>query len=216
MSVSKKIMMGLMAVATVGLISTVAQAAAITGSSANIDLIAAPADVSGGALESDSLFRVFQEQTLTISNLAVQTVTVGENLATATGGTVTGAVTSFFVHFDRIGGQDGGSAGASNAFLEFDGDILGVIWQASALAATDGLLGLGGTTYTPASIRGYEAADTLIFSSLGRVDFSALVDNAKVDSFRVLVADPIYEPGIFAILGFGVIGLGLARRKRAA
>jgi len=215
-NVSKKLTTGLLAVMTAGILSTTVHAAAITGSSANVDLIAAPADVSGGALESDTLFRVFEEKTTTVSGLAVQTASVGETLVTATGGSVSAAVTSFFVHFDRVGGQDAGSAGILDAFLEFDGDIVGIIWQAGDLVATDSLLGLAGTTYTPASIRGYEAADSLIFSSLNRVDFSALVDNAKVDSFRVLVADAIPEPGAIAIFGLGLAGLVYTRRKRTA
>lgn len=219
MGISKNFVAGLMVAATTGFLSTGVQAAAITASSANVQIISLPTDVSGGdpngALESDSFFRVFEENTTTVSGLAVNTVTVGETIGTATGGTVSGQVTSFFVHFDPIGNVDL-PVGLLGGSLTFDGPILGIIWDRVALTNTDATLGLSGTTYTPAAFRGYESADTLNFTSANAIDFATVVDAKKVDSFRVLVGTQIPEPGMLAIFGLGLAGLGYARRKRAA
>lgn len=194
----------------IGLAGT-AHAAAITGSSANVQVVVAPADVSGGGpLESNSFFTVFEEQTVALSGYGANTVTVGENLLTATGGSITGTVTSFFVHFDPEVDTT-----LSGGFLEFDGPIVGILW--SSLGTSDGVFGLPGTAYTPASTRGYESADTLVFTSANRVDFTAIVAGNNVDSFRVLIgATAVPEPGALAVFGLGLALLGFARRRRTA
>lgn len=192
-----------------------AQAAAITASSTNVQIVTAPADISGnGPLGSNTLFTVFEEQTTSVTALAVNSSLVGDSLGLSTSGSISGAITSFFVHYDPVSANS-----LSGGFLEFDGPIVGIIWQTDELDATDGILGLAGTTYLPAGFRRYETggSDTLDFSTANRVDFSATTTSLNVDSFRVLIAaDAIPEPGAFALFGIGLAGLGYARRKRAA
>ena len=190
-----------------------AYAAAITGSSANINIISAPASVQTGNLEQDGFFNVFEEQTTVVTNLGVNASTVGDSFPPApVATTISGSVTSFFLHYD----SDLDPA-TLTGFLEFDGPILGIIWGAGLLDSSDSILGAVGTTYSPAgSARGYESGnDSVVFTSLNRVDFESLANNG-IDSLRVLVAADIEvsEPSILAVFGLGLLGLGFARRKQ--
>jgi len=136
------------------------QAVAIINSSTNVQIVAPPVSAASGDLESNNFFSVFEEQTTIIGNQSVQTVTVGESRNSNTGGTVSGLVTSFFVHFDKVG-TGSGERELNDAFLEFDGTIVGIIWENSELKATDKTLGLAGTDYTPALVRAYEGGTVL-------------------------------------------------------
>lgn len=191
-----------------------ANAAAIVGQSSTIQVISAPANVQSGSVESDDFFSVFEEQTTFVTGLAVNATVAGDPFVggTSTPGSVTGYVTSFFVHYDPVTSLD-----ALNGFLAFDGPILGLIWNQSELNASDGIVGAPGTTYTPQSSRDYESGnDQVIFTSVNQVDFQALAGNS-VDSLRVIVAaTAVPEPGALAVFGLG-LGLGalaLARRRR--
>ena len=157
------------------------QAVAIINSSTNVQIVAPPVSAASGDLESNNFFSVFEEQTTIIGNQSVQTVTVGESRNSNTGGTVSGLVTSFFVHFDKVG-TGSGERELNDAFLEFDGTIVGIIWENSELKATDKTLGLAGTDYTPALVRAYEGGTVLFYRFEPRRFFSC-VDRPQCRQF---------------------------------
>ena len=190
-----------------------AHAAAITNSSTNVNIIAAPPNIREGNLESNSLFRVFEEQTTFVTNLGTDTQTIGEHSSSHTDGFLTAGVKSFFVHFDPVG-EPIDPVTLTDGFLEFNNNILALIWEAPDLDNSDSILGLAATTYAPQDLRGIEVNhDRVTFTSLNRVDFRVRAGGEKIDSFRVLVRVP--EPAQMAVFGIGLAAMCLMRRRAA-
>jgi hypothetical protein len=114
-------------------------------------LSAPPAEVAAGGFEDNNCTRVFLEKTLTLSdNLTVDNTATGTYPPNSSPSAVISAgtaISSYFFDFDPFGRTT--TVSDSIGSVTFDRDILGVIYTASRLRATDGSLGASGTTYSP-------------------------------------------------------------------
>lgn len=95
--------------------------------------------------------------------------------------------------------------------LAFNGTVLAVIINDARLAATDALFGLGSVTYLTPNNRGLENND-LTFVSQNLFDVRLNAGNPG-DFIRVLTAVPEPETWAMMLVGFGLMG-GALRRKR--
>jgi hypothetical protein len=166
-----------------------------TGGTAGLTTLSSPTDVTPGAHESDSNFFVFSEK----QNVVVT------NLATNSGGAITGPVNSYMFYTDKLHG-DGQGSQTYDITLKFTNQILGVIDKSGKLDNTDTLLGLSGTTYpTGDDERGQEGND---FFTLDTTTNTLTLHNqtfGDVNEIRVLTA----IPELSTSLGFGsFIALG--------
>ncbi len=142
-----------------------------------------------------------------------QNVLLPAPLVTDLGGTIAAGtrVASHGVVFDPVASR------TVIGSVTFDRPILGVIWQTSKLAGTDGLLGLPTITYNSPSPRGLEARDIPGTSFVGNTLFiNDWMASSPGDNIRVITA-AVPEPATWAMLlaGFGAVGFALRRRRAA-
>lgn len=170
----------------------------------DVDVLAAPpASVAEGALQDDTLTRVFFERRVTLST--PRSADIGGPVPAGT------TVDSFFFHFDPL---TEAPAQNSSGSVTFEGTILAVFIETTSLLITDAAFGAPGTTYGTGA-RGLEppglpTSDTVeVNGNVLSFDFNA---TTSVDQVRVLVGlASVPEPGALALLAAAMLGLGLTR-----
>ncbi len=169
----------------------------------------APAQVGLDNQESIDLFGFNEGQNIAIA--AQLGVDVGNNPQAGD------IVASHYVFFDpadrtRIQG-----------YVDFDSDIFGVITSTNLLIASDFLIS-NGVTYNSPALRGLEPNEDFVsIGQDGNGDFRRLFIDFTADSpgdyVRVLTTRSpgaeIPEPGMVAIFGLALAGLGLRMRRKS-
>lgn len=150
--------------------------------------------VGNNVQQSDNLFAFDEQQ--------------GVTLAAAVGGVAAGTVVnSHYVFYDPDDLETG------IGYVDFDGDILGVLTAKGQMDSTDALLGNGNVNYISVALRGLENADS--FNVVGNrlnIDFRAA---SPGDYIRVLTT-AVPEPSTWAMMigGFGLVGGAMRRRRK--
>ncbi|MEP2101127.1 MAG: PEPxxWA-CTERM sorting domain-containing protein [Parasphingorhabdus sp.] len=146
--------------------------------------------------QSNNLFAFDEQQSVT--------------LAAAVGGLAAGTVVnSHYVFFDP------GPSRRAIGYVDFDGDILGVLDAKSDMDLTDASLGNPNVNYLSVALRGLESADS--FNVVGdRLNLNFRASDPG-DYVRVLTAAPaVPEPATWAMMigGFGLVGGAMRRRRK--
>lgn len=139
--------------------------AAITSTSGAAQKIAAPADVTTGKLESDTIIHAFEERSSVTTSQSVslditQPGTVpgpsGNNLSP--GSIPQGTrINSYYIHYDKVGGSD--TIKSATGSVTFGEDVIGLIITLGGLTATNGTLGAQSTIYPTGSSQHVEFND---------------------------------------------------------
>lgn len=177
-----------------------------------IELVAAPASLVEGELESSTDIRlIWEQQDLVLTddllvNLSqpgsYDRYTFNSTPAVISAGT---RVSSYLLHFDPI---DFTLATLSGS-VTFNSPILGVIVQNPALNASDPILGAPGTTYpgwSPLS------GSDLLWLTLTMDSISvSLAADYQVDQVRIITRVPDFS-NTALLMGYALLGLGGTRR----
>ena len=190
------------------------------GSSAGLNL-------AEGQIESDTKIRVYSEQlnyTLT-TNINVDDTSIG-SIGNSVPGTIsTGTVVdSYLVHFDKVGNDSTPVSLGGNVLSDLGVEILGIIFSASGLNASDSELGLA-ASYETSSNRGLEFTNNQDSYGLGKIGgilrnlaLNDLEVSTNIDEIRVITAAaaPVPVPAAVWLLGSALLGLtGISRRKKS-
>lgn len=143
-----------------------------------------------------------------------QSFVLGADLVTDIGGVISAGTTvsSHYVFFDPL------AVSLQEGFINFDGDILGIIVSDSLLLASD-FLGADGVTYLSPFLRGIEGGDSVeVGGPLSKleVDWAA---STPGDYIRVITGTeltPIPIPASAALLLGGLGLMAMTRRRRKA
>jgi len=204
--------------------------AGIASTSANVNVVSHPTgNLASGSLESDTSFFLWAEGALV--NPGAQSLGhVGAGLVNSNGSANPATVTrsyaeSYMLHFDKVG-SSGGNVIIQNQAITFTETIIGVWFSNSGtngLPSSDGQWAPAGLTYTNGlAFRPFELGTSgnderfVISADLKTITIlNARTAGNGTDQLRILV-NP--EPGTFALMGLGVLGLAslVLRRRRAA
>lgn len=202
--------------------ATQVEAALITTTTGAVTEIAPPGSVAPGSLESNTEIQIFAESSLSL--LVDQSVNhTGPGAVASTAATnpgVIGAgtnVVTYFIHFDKVGASS--TLVRQTGSVTFDMNILGLDIFDANLDNGDGPFGAAGTTYTTTGLRGLELTGQDNFSISGdeRTLNLNLGTSTAVDQIRVFVQSGpalVPEPSTYLMLGAGLLGLSLLRRRR--
>lgn len=178
--------------------------AAIIGTSGVAVLIAAPASVVTGALQSDTLVRTFNEKQNIVlaSPLAVDITSPGtyDGTGPLTPGTIAAGTTvsSHYLHYDPANDTPTSGIGTSNGTVIFDHQIIGVIVLSTNLDNSDSALGAAGTTYPFGDAnRGLEMVGfegDSITVGCDTLKINSLFVQGAIDQFRVITGTQTCTP----------------------
>lgn len=194
----------------ISLCMSVAASAGVANASANVDvLVAPPASLELGQLQSDTLVRLVIEQSITLGvglNVDITTSGLFDDAADLTPGVLAAgtAVQSHLLHTDPSS-----NSATYRGFVTFDADVIGIIVGRSLLLTSDLIVGLPGVVYSTNQARGIEFnTDALRLTVNSRtVEFDWRTTGA-IDEIRVLT---IPGPAAASVLGLGTLAL---RRRR--
>lgn len=193
------------------LAATAGASASIVGFTGPVEQITPPAFVTAGISYATFLndATVWDEkQGVALSAVPVDMVNNPGSSATAVPGTLTGAFDSHYFHYRHNGPRITGT-------ITFSGPIVGVSFDAPALAASDALVAPAGTTYDPTPPRGIDLLTELISINGNTLTFDVEggVNHFDTAQFRVFTA-PAPAPGTLALACLGA--LAAPRRRRRA
>lgn len=197
--------LGTMLAAATMLASTAS--AALIGATAGGTIIAAPANVLEDGT-SNTGQQGFDE---------MQNVLLGLALSVDGGSIAAGTLIDSHMIFYNTAGSATTTSGPIT--WTFSGTVLGVMSDSTGAleTASSPLLGAAGTIYelAPFAARGLEAGSPDGYSILGNTLTVTMQVSEPGDWIRVITASEVPEPGTWALMGLGLLGLGLAKRKRA-
>lgn len=184
-----------------------------------------PANLSTGAWESNTVVRAFSErQNLALSQPVNLDITLPGTSPNATdsnlsaGAIPAGATVSVYaLHFDVVGAPPVSGAIELTGSITVDENILGLIVLSDSLTATNGILGIPGSTYPFGAQYGLElnpagggTSDVVTMSADRRTVTIRWRDASSADNLRIVTAVPEPYEGTLG----AVFSAHLLRRKR--
>lgn len=167
--------------------------------------------VTSGAFGPQFAHTWNERQALPVSGIAVDNVgNTGNSTNNATPGLITGVVDVHMIHKEPHWPLGSGSLQGT---VTFDKPVVGVMWTAASLIASDALCAAG-TSYGTSPSRGIDVGVEWVVVSGSTVSFDLTHGNfphATYSEIRVLTAVP--TPGATGLLVAGGV-LALARRRR--
>lgn len=162
--------------------------------------------VGEDTFDDPNLYAFDEDQNINITS----GLTVDEGTNPQAGDTVA----SHYVFFDP------GPSTSQVGWVDFDADIFGIATSTANLAASDFLANTG-VSYENPTLRGLEGGDSASIDGSNprrlRVDWTASSpgDYVRVLTERSRLAE-VPEPGVLAMFGVGLAGIGFAARRKSA
>ncbi len=144
--------------------------------------------------QSNNLFAFDELQDVTLESILK--VNIGSNIAKGT------VISSHYVFFDPRNTKK------LKGYVEFDGDILGIITGRNKLVKSD-YLGEPSANYKNPKLRGLENIDYVGINTLDlhKIDIDFFKASSPGDYIRVITETAVPEPGMLLLIGFGMASL---------